>query len=193
MLLIRYNISTQIPGDYLKNLLMKTIQEVCKIVGITRRTLQEYDRIGLLSPSNNNRNKYEPWLYSNEDIKTLIQIQLYTTSGYERKEIKENISKIGLTPSKTISDAIYALETKRIQINQQLQNLRLLELIIHNLKQSHLSISEEDLSYIFNARSFNDRYQSKDPIDSDFCNLIKQINPEVSRCILNSIKQFYNH
>jgi len=172
---------------------MKTIQEVCKIVGITRRTLQEYDKIGLLSPSNNNRNKYEPWLYSNEDIKTLIQIQLYTTSGYERKEIKENISKIGLTPSKTISDAIHALESKRIQINQQLQNLRLLELVIHNLKQSHLSISEEDLSYIFNTRSFNDRYNSKDPIDSDFCNLIKQINPDVSECILNSIKQFYDN
>ena len=30
---------------------MKRLSEVCKIVGVTRRTLQEYDKVGLLHRS----------------------------------------------------------------------------------------------------------------------------------------------
>lgn len=171
---------------------MKTIQEVCKIVGITRRTLQEYDKIGLLSPSNKDRKKYEPWLYTNEDIKTLIQIQLYTSSGYERKEIKKTLLTNSLIPSETITTAIQTLETKKELIDQQLDNLKLLELIIYNLGKANLSISEQDLTYLFESRSFNDRFNSENPIDPDFYDLLKQIDPDVSGSIQDSIKQFYN-
>lgn len=40
---------------------MKKLSEVCKIVGVTRRTLQEYDKIYLLHPSAKTEAGY--WLY----------------------------------------------------------------------------------------------------------------------------------
>lgn len=39
--------------------IMKKLSEVCKIVGVTRRTLQEYDKIGLLKPTSKTESGYQ--------------------------------------------------------------------------------------------------------------------------------------
>ena len=65
---------------------MKRLSEVCKITGVTRRTLQEYDKIGLLSPSKKDQNGY--WLYDDIAIMTLMNIQVFVECGYKRREIK---------------------------------------------------------------------------------------------------------
>ena len=65
---------------------MKRLSEVCKIVGVTRRTLQEYDRIGLLSPTSTTEGGY--WLYDDAAIQKLILIKIFVKCDYERKTIK---------------------------------------------------------------------------------------------------------
>lgn len=52
---------------------MKTkIKEVAQLAGISVSTLQYYDKIGLLKPSEKTESGYR--LYTNEDLETLQQI-----------------------------------------------------------------------------------------------------------------------
>ena len=72
---------------------MKTISEVTEMLGITRRTLQEYDnkKVDLLHPTNKeavNNGKLEKWLYDDEAINRLQIITIFREIGYTRKEIK---------------------------------------------------------------------------------------------------------
>lgn len=64
---------------------MKKLSEVCKIVGVTRRTLQEYDKVGLLKPTSITAGGY--WLYD-DAIQKLLLIQIFVEVGYEHKTIK---------------------------------------------------------------------------------------------------------
>ena len=54
---------------------MKTVNEVSKIAGISIRTLQYYDKIGLLKPTAYSEAGYR--LYSDDDLKMLQSILLY--------------------------------------------------------------------------------------------------------------------
>ena len=75
---------------------MKKISEVCKITGVTRRTLQEYNKIGLLKPSAKTEGGY--WLYDEEAVNTLILIQIFIEAGYERRQIQSILESNNLSP-----------------------------------------------------------------------------------------------
>lgn len=64
---------------------MLKLSQVCKNEGVTRRTLQEYDKIGLLSPTSKTEAGY--WLYDDDAVERLRLIQIFVTAGYERKRI----------------------------------------------------------------------------------------------------------
>lgn len=66
---------------------VKKLSEVCKIIGVTRRTLQEYNTIGLLHPSDKTEAGY--WLYDENAIQKLMLIQIFVQCGYKRKKIKD--------------------------------------------------------------------------------------------------------
>ncbi len=75
---------------------MKSIKEVEEQLGITRRTLQEYDRIGLLNPSNKEEikaGKLVQWKYDEDTLDTLKLITLFVEAGYKRNEIKAFINE----------------------------------------------------------------------------------------------------
>lgn len=69
---------------------MKTVNEVSKIAGISIRTLQYYDKIGLLKPSAYSESGYR--LYGDEDLKVLQSILLFKALEFPLKEIKEIIT-----------------------------------------------------------------------------------------------------
>lgn len=71
-------------------IIIKKLSEVCKIVGVTRRTLQEYDRIELFKPTKKDSNGY--WYYDETAILNLMMIQIFVEGGYERKKIKDIIA-----------------------------------------------------------------------------------------------------
>ena len=105
---------------------MKTIREVSKIVGVTRRTLQEYDRIGLLSPANKEErtSSNDAWLYNDQDIWKLIQIQTLITSGMNRKEIKELLTDPHFKMEQTIPLAIDNLQKEISLAERRIKNLK---------------------------------------------------------------------
>ena len=61
---------------------MKRLSEVCKLVGVTRRTLQEYDKVELLKPTSKTEAGY--WLYDEAAIQRLIKHM------YRRQKIGSN-------------------------------------------------------------------------------------------------------
>lgn len=66
---------------------MKTVNQVTKISGVSRRTLQYYDEIGLLKPDGVKPSGYR--LYSEENLARLWRILFYKEIGFQLLEINK--------------------------------------------------------------------------------------------------------
>lgn len=66
---------------------MKTVSQVAKLTGISARTLQYYDEIGLLKPSRTTDSGYR--LYGDEALERLQQILFFRELDFKLKEIRE--------------------------------------------------------------------------------------------------------
>lgn len=64
---------------------MKRIEEVCRLSGVSRRTLQYYDNEGIL-PVKRSEENYR--LYDETAMARLWEILWYKEMGFELKEIK---------------------------------------------------------------------------------------------------------
>lgn len=97
---------------------MKTLNEVCEIVGLSRRMIQEYESFGL-AKTPKTTNKYGHLLYSEEDIERLWQLRFYKELGYRKREIKEIYSVPDYDKQKSLETQIQLLEKKK----KELENL----------------------------------------------------------------------
>ena len=70
---------------------MKTISQVAKLTGVSTRTLQYYDEIGLLKPSEITSVGYR--LYDNDALQQLQQILFFKELGFKLKEIAEILQR----------------------------------------------------------------------------------------------------
>ena len=70
---------------------MKSISQVAKLTGVSIRTLQYYDEIGLLKPSKLTAAGYR--MYDDNALQTLQQILFFKELGFPLKEIKEILEK----------------------------------------------------------------------------------------------------
>ena len=106
---------------------MKTkIREVAQLAGISVSTLQYYDKIGLLKPSEKTESGYR--LYTNEDLETLQQILYFKKLDFPLKTIKEIIH----SPS---YDREAALNIEReMLLNRKEQLERMIETIDKTLR-----------------------------------------------------------
>ena len=96
---------------------MKTIHEVSELAGISIRTLQYYDNIGLLHPSSYSDAGYR--LYNDRDLEKLQQILLFRELEFPLKEIKEIINRPDFDRSKALEQQIQLLTLKK----EHLENL----------------------------------------------------------------------
>lgn len=99
--------------------LMK-ISEVTKLVGVSRKALQEYDKMDLVHPTATTEGGY--WLYNEDAVGKISTIQLFSMVGYTRKEIKEFIDTVtGFDHLEArqarYRDAIERLKKKRAQLD----------------------------------------------------------------------------
>ena len=70
---------------------MRTISQVAELAGISIRTLQYYDEIGLLKPSELTQSGYR--LYNDEALQKLQQILFFKELGFKLKDIREILEK----------------------------------------------------------------------------------------------------
>lgn len=137
---------------------MKTITEVCKIVGTTRRTLQGYNDIGLLKPTATNDLGY--WLYDEIAVDKLFIIQAFVEVGYKRQEIKNIFELNNSDLSDVLNQLLKELELKK---NKVIGMINLINLVNHSIENSKnlLSIFKDiEISIFYKDENFSSKLNS---------------------------------
>ena len=93
---------------------MMTVNEVSKLTGVSIRTLQYYDRIGLLRPTRYTEAGYR--LYDETALETLQQILLFRELEFPLKDIREIISRPDFDRNKALGQQIELLQLKKEHI-----------------------------------------------------------------------------
>lgn len=96
---------------------MMTVNEVSKLAGVSIRTLQYYDKIGLLKPARYTESGYR--LYDDTGLERLQQILLFRELEFPLKEIKEIITGSNFDKVKALNQQIELLALKK----EHLENL----------------------------------------------------------------------
>lgn len=94
-----------------------TVKEVSKLSGVSVRTLQYYDKIGLLKPTGYTASGYR--LYDDTALEILQQILLFKELEFPLKEIKEILLRPDYDRSKALDQQITLLTMKK----EHLENL----------------------------------------------------------------------
>lgn len=126
------------------NLSMKTISQVAELTGISIRTLQYYDEINLLKPSQVTPSGYR--LYSDENLEELQQILFFKELDFKLKEIKEILQKPEFDKIQAFKKQKKLLCLKRDRINNLITLLEKLE-----KGEQCMSFKEFDLSEYIQA------------------------------------------
>ncbi len=93
---------------------MMTVHEVSRLAGVSVRTLQYYDRIGLLQPAGHTEAGYR--LYDDADLERLQQILLFRELEFPLKDIREIICRPGFDRNKALAQQIELLRLKKEHI-----------------------------------------------------------------------------
>ena len=93
---------------------MKTVHEVSELSGVSIRTLQYYDRIGLLSPACYSDAGYR--LYDDAALEKLQQILLFRELQFPLKDIMEIVNRPDFDRSKALAQQIELLKLKKEHI-----------------------------------------------------------------------------
>ncbi len=104
---------------------MKTVNEVSKLTGVSIRTLQYYDKIGLLKPTGYTEAGYR--LYDDAELETLQQILLFKELEFPLKDIKDIITRSDFDKTKALEQQIELLELKKEHIENLLNLCRYLK------------------------------------------------------------------
>lgn len=96
---------------------MRTVNEVSKLAGVSIRTLQYYDKIGLLHPTGRTESGYR--LYDDTALERLQQILLFRELEFPLKEIREILNRPDFDREKALEQQITMLELKK----EHLENL----------------------------------------------------------------------
>ena len=167
---------------------MRTISQVTELTGISTRTLQYYDEIGLLKPSELTQSGYR--LYDDEASQKLQQILFFKELGFKLKEIKEILQKPDFDRIKAFKEQKELLLLKRNRTDRLIQLLSRLE-----KGEQCMSFKEFDLSdYIKALEDFKNN--STDNVVKhwgsveNFDMFIRRIKDDEAEVAKLAIKQF---
>ena len=117
---------------------MRTVHEVSRLAGVSIRTLQYYDRIGLLHPSGYTEAGYR--LYDDTDLERLQHILLFRELEFPLKDIKAILDSPGFDKDKALEQQIELLRLKR----EHIENLMDFALKIKTLGGTHMDFKAFD-------------------------------------------------
>lgn len=122
------------------NLNMKTISQVAKLTGVSIRTLQYYDEIGLLPHSELTEAGYR--LYDDNALQTLQQILFFKELGFQLKEISEILKKSDYDRILIFKKQKELFLLKRNRIDRLIQLLERLERGEHCMSFKEFDLSD---------------------------------------------------
>lgn len=167
---------------------MRTVSQVTELTGISARTLQYYDEIGLLKPSELTEAGYR--LYDDEALQKLQQILFFKELGFKLKEIKEILQKPDFDRIKAFKKQKELLLLKRNRTDRLIQLLGRLE-----KGEQCMSFKEFDLSDYIHALEDFKTNQAEQVIRhwgsvENFDLFIQKIKNDESAVAKLAIKQF---
>ncbi len=109
---------------------LKTLKEVCKITSVSRRTIQGFEKYGLVSASG--KNKYGYLLYEDKDIERISYIKFLRDIGLSLRMIK-NFEECSY--QKQIDILKHLLETLKLKENHIKDLIVETKSFIHRLKE----------------------------------------------------------
>ena len=95
---------------------MMTVHEVSRLTGVSIRTLQYYDRIGLLPPAEYTEAGYR--LYDDTALETLQQILLFRELEFPLKEIRRIIQSPAFDRGRALEQQVELLELKKERLDR---------------------------------------------------------------------------
>ena len=101
---------------------MMTVHEVSRLTGVSVRTLQYYDSIGLLTPTERSEAGYR--LYDTESLETLQQILLYRELAFPLKDIREMLQSPSFDKNRALSQQIRLMEMRKEQLERLIAHAR---------------------------------------------------------------------
>jgi DNA-binding transcriptional MerR regulator len=101
---------------------MMTVHEVSKLTGVSIRTLQYYDRIGLLHPAEYTGAGYR--LYDDTALETLQQILLFRELEFPLKDIQRILQSPSFDRQKALEQQITLLELKKEHLDNLIRLAR---------------------------------------------------------------------
>lgn len=136
---------------------MKRLSEVCKLVGVTRRTLQEYDKVELLKPTSKTEAGY--WLYDEAAIQRLMLIQIFVEADYKRKDIKALLESPTLDMLEELDGLIDNLEKKRKRIDGMINTIKTIKLTAKLPESTLRAMGKLDVTRIYKDKSFTSYFE----------------------------------
>ena len=141
-----------------------TVGEVARKMGVTVRTLQYYDKEGLLSPSAESEGGRR--LYTNKDLVMLHQIVSLKSLGFSLEDIKGRLISL-----ETPADVANALTEQADDIRQKIEQLTASLSAIEQLKAEVLQMQTVNFKkyadIIINLQMKNDSYYLIKRFDDD--------------------------
>ena len=167
---------------------MKSTKEVSKLTGVSVRTLQYYDEIGLLKPCTVKESGYR--YYNNDDLEKLQQILFFKELDFQLKDIKEIMQMPDYNRLEIFHKQKHLLTLKRDRLNRLLTLLEQLE-----RGEVTMSFNEFDMSnYIAELEHF--KSQNTDAVikywgsTKHFDEFIQKVQDNESEVAQIAIQQF---
>lgn len=147
-----------------------TVGEVAKKMGVTVRTLQYYDKEGLLSPSAESEGGRR--LYTDKDLVTLHQIMSLKSLGFSLDDIKKRLISL-----ESPADVANALTEQADDIRKKIEQLKASLTAIEQLKTEVLQMQTVNFKkyadIIVNLQMKNDSYYLIKRFDDDILDHIR--------------------
>ena len=119
---------------------MMTVHEVSKLTGVSIRTLQYYDKIGLLHPTGYTDAGYR--LYDDADLERLQHILLFRELEFPLKDIRDILNSPDFDRSRALEQQIELLRLKK----EHIENLMNFALGIKMMGVKHMDFKAFDRS-----------------------------------------------
>tara|TARA_R110000868_G_scaffold410693_1_gene699764 strand:- start:3644 stop:4396 length:753 start_codon:yes stop_codon:yes gene_type:complete len=158
-----------------------TVSIVAKISGVTIRTLQHYDKIGLLKPFERARSGYR--YYTKDELYRLQQILFFKELGFSLKKIAHILDDPTFDLEEALSYQRQTLEQRKTRLDLLLNTI---DKTIQRLKEENKMITDEELYEGFSdeeilatKKEVDEKYDSKMVAES-YSNIKKMSKKEFS-------------
>lgn len=96
-----------------------TLREICETLEVSRRTIQGYEKAGLVAATG--RNKYGHLLYNDTAKIRIAQIKFYQQLGFTIKEITVIIDAPNVVVKATLEQQVQKLRNERKEIDDLIE------------------------------------------------------------------------